>query len=405
MAKRHVFSAEDVSYIKQNYLNTSVTKLAAHCGVGVHTMQNELERLGLRADESQSHYSEFDIYRLKELASKGSSVDEIADALGRTRRSVESKAKALGVRIKGYAGNWRVDDMDTLRRKWGRVPLASLVKELKRTETAIRTQAGRMKLPKCYYQSEDIPLSEFCRDTGISRSSITKTLVIKFDFPLKSAKPGCKRMYLYVDSERILPWLQSHQSLYNAAGIPEYYFGVEPDWLVKKRCADKQFATQTISTRYKMTRWTKDEECRLRDCIKSGQTFEQMADQFDRTVDALKNKASRMGLSYTSPVFWRGKDFKAIAEGVETKSDAELSAELDRPVSSVISHRVDIGISRKVLAQQRRESDMEYVSGHWKSESDADMAAKLRRSVRYIESLRGELGLWRGQNQYHRIKG
>lgn len=395
MSRYHSYSEEDLKYIRQHYFNTSVTEMAKHCGVSFHGMQAQIERMGLKTDRSGCPYNDGEVYLLRQLAEKNKTVEEIADALGRTERSVENKVRELNIKVKGRQGQWTVEDMEYIRRNWGKVPLSTIMTTLKRTESAVTTQARKMKLKPCYLTSENIPLSEFCRDTGITRGRIVKTLVIKFDFPLKSMKPGPKKIFQYVDIELILPWLESHQSLYDASKIPQYYFGVEPDWLVKKRRADANADTSTMDNRFSMTRWSKEESSRLKSMVAAGYDYSYIAKELGRTEKACRGRLDRMGLSYTSPRFWRGKEFKVLNTSFQDKTDDELAAEIGRSKSSVIHHRTDLGLSRKKLMEQKLLEDEAYIKEHWQQKSDKDLAAVLGRSDSNIRDIRLRLGLLR----------
>lgn len=395
MGKSNVYSEEDLSYIRENYDKVGITELAAHVGVCHSAMHNQLARMGLEMSREGCPWRKDELDKFRALVSDNKTVAELSSAMGRTEKAVMNKARQLGIKIKDVAGKWSLEDKETLRRCWGRRSLSHICSKLNRTESAVIAQAYVLKLPKCYLESEDIPLSEFCRDTGISRG-IIKTLTIKHDFPLKSKKPGKKRIYQYVDSELILPWLEAHQDLYSAANIPLYYFGEDPEWLIKKRREDFDIE-RTEPNHYK---WWSDEDLqKLRDAVTHQVSYESIAEELGRSVRACMTKASQLGLGYSSDVYWRGHEFKALEEGVKTKTYVEIAAELGRSKSSVTHHGASLGLSRKTVILQKRESDKEYIKRHWKKESDAEMANKLDRSKRSVCDLRLELGLHRKRSE------
>lgn len=396
MGKRHEYTEEQIEYIKAHHAHSSQSDLARYCGVTRTAIVNKLEELGLSYAKTEfAPYSEEDLLKMRKMAADNKSLSDIADALDRSEESVMLKARRLKIAIKGVARRWSVEDMDTLRRTWGREPLSKLAKELKRDESAIRTKARKMKLPPCYLQSEDIPLAEFCRDTGIGRSRIMHTLVTKFGFPIKSMKPCSKQIYHYVDIEKIVPWLESHQSLYSAAGIPLYYFGEEPEWLVQKRKADFSIESETIDGKFKWEKWSDDDVSRLKDFINMGLSREEIASRLGRSVHSVKDKIVREGLGYSGPEYWRGSDFKAVREGSESKTDAEIAAEIGKTADSVAYHRRSIGISRLDQRNARTKEAEDYVSAHWKEQSDAVMARALGRSKSGVRDIRIRLGLIR----------
>lgn len=397
MGSRHKYTEEQLEFIKKHHAHMSPTELGKHCGVGYTVMVNELKTLGLSVTRGGGPYSDYEVSQLRELAARNKTAAQIADAIGRSEQSVLQKARDLGIPLVGTARRWTLTDMDLLRRSWGREPLSRLANEFKRSQSAVIAQARKMKLPPCYLQSEDIPLAEFCRDTGISRFRVTQTLAVKYDFPIKTMKPGSKRIYMYVDIEKIVPWLESHQSLYSAAGIPQFYFGDEPEWLVIKRRKDMEFETETIDSRFKADHWEPDEVAKLRDLVNYGVSYQDIADRLHRTLSSVLHKVQREGLQYTAPQYWRGIEFRAIRLGAKDKTDAEIGREIGRSEGSVSAHRRTMGINRKELNKRNRNIAKRYVKRHWLEMSDKELAKKLGRSVRSVCDLRLEQGLRRDQ--------
>lgn len=368
-------------------------------------MERKLNELGIQAMKHDGvAYSALEKDRLITLAANNKTVAEIADILGRTETSVKRKANELHVAIKDHERRWTIEDMDTLRRQWGRVSLKSLAAELKRSEQAVIGRARVLHLPKCYLESEDIPLSEFSRDTGISRHRITKTLAIKFGFPIKSMKPGEKRLYLYVDINEILPWLERNQPLYSAANIPQYYFGEEPEWLVEKRKKDSNVDSKTILGKFDMKRWTEEEFCLARDWVAMGISQAEVASRLGRSENSVRNKLGRAGLSYSGRQYWKGKEFRILRDDAKEKSDAELAQELGRSESAIGHHRRFMGISRKAMNDKKREEVKKYIKKHWKTMSDKEIADHFGRAPGGIKDLRLSMGLSRGTNQYGKYK-
>lgn len=395
MGRNHEYTEEQIAYIKKHHSHMSATELGKYCGVGYNVMMTELRRLGLVAPRGGGPWSDLEESKLRQLAKKNKTLAEIADAVGRSEESCQNKARKLGVVINGIPRHWTVEDYETLRQLWGKTQLASIAKQLKRTKQAIISQARKLKLPPCYACSEDILLADFCRDTGISRFSVIETFVPRYNFPIKSEKPGKKRFYYYVDSEHILEWMEKHQELYNASQIPIFYFGEEPEWLSRKRKADYYTETNTQSGKFKATRWSIDEINKLRCLIARDMTYAEIANELGRSEKAVEHKAVRLGYAYKKPRFWRGAEFKHIKEGMKEKSDRELASELGRSWRAVAIHRVSAGLRRKEMNEKKRKADKRYIKRHWLEMTDAEMAEKRGRSERTVREYRLQMGLRR----------
>lgn len=391
--EKREYSSEEIEYLKANHASCSVNSMARHIGVSPSCIRTELKRLGLAPCRKYTWYSQEDEWKLIELA-QNKTAAEIADILGKSEDSVKEKAAKMGVILIGQPRRWQDNECKYLSANWNREKMTVICKELRRSKPSIMAQARRMGLPPADFQSEDIPLAEFCRDTGISRSQIMDSLVPKYDFPIRTVKPGRKRIYYYVIMDDILGWLQAHQEIYDASGIPEYYLGEEPDWLAKKRKADYK-SKSGIKSKVKDKRWTKEEAERARDWQKIGLSHGQIAERLGRTELSVRRKLQRMGEVYQAGQFWRGSDFKFLQANCGTMTDEEIGNAIGRSAKSVAVHRRSLGINKADILAEERARIEAYIQAHWVNENDAQMAASLGVDKRKVRGIRNELGLMR----------
>ena len=345
MPKRE-FTPDEINRIKSGCRSKTVEELAREVKCGHRTMKNLLNSLGLKAYRRQEPWTEYDDSQLRILAPKYS-YEDTAARMNKPESTVIEHARMLGLEFYKTKTPWTLEQEDVLKRGWGRRPLSSLVKELRRTETAVIRRARELNLGPAYAASEDIPLKQFCDETGISFYRVTRTLAIKHDFPIKSQKPGKRRMFYYVDSEKILAWMKKHQPLYDGSLIPLYYFGEEPEWLVQKRKADRDDKSG-IASKSADSRWSEYESSKARDLLRIGMTYSQISESLGtKTPEQVRRKLNRMGESYKLARFWRGPEFKFVRENYKTMTDAELGAKLGRSEAAVRKQRWQAGLIKK----------------------------------------------------------
>ena len=399
-AKRE-FTPEECEYIRENYQIKTVSRMSKELKCGWSVLNQKLREMGLEAHTRYEPWTEQDDLKLAELAKKFPP-DKVAAKMNRSKDVVIRRARAGNILFKYEQRLWTPEDLDALRRGWGYKPLSGLAKELRRTECAVTTMAHKIGLGPVYASSDDIPLAQFCRDTGMSRERITKTWAIKYDFPLKSVKPGKRRIYHYVDNNKILKWLKNHQDLFDASKIPMFYFGQEPKWLKAKRIADRPKYGEP-PTKPNEGKWSQEEIDRAVYMFNAGIDYDGIAKTLNRTRRAVRAKLNRMGVSWKLPQYWQGKDFRYLRDNYETKSDAEMAAELGRSELSVRQHRQEAGYSKRGPTKAERERREQFVRDNWQSMSDHAMAESLQISDSLVRKVRKELGLKRdGSNDQRR---
>ena len=394
-------SPDEKQFILDNYESMTIHAMADALGLSWATVQARMRDMGLPCAIEDNGWSERDVMRLRDLAAEKKTVAEIADALDRTENAIRSKAKKTGILIYQPGRKWRLEEIDYLRRNWGRVAVSTIAKNLDRDVSGVVQKAHKMRLPPVYNNAENISMADFCRATGISRDRIMGTLAPKHDFPLLSKKYGKQQYYYYVDFDAILGWMESHQSMYDATMIEDGFFVPEPDWLKKKRYGDR-LDKDGISQDAKRRWWTKNEVDHALLLRQMGYSIEQIAKKLGRGTWAVRSKLAATGGGYQLPQFWTGKDFRFIRDNWETMSDKEMAAALGRPVSSVESHRQDMGLKRR--SKDRHKDVREYVVAHWKEESDRQIAERFGLPVKTVANVRTSQKLFRAARRGKRRK-
>lgn len=384
------FTAEDEQYILDNHKTLTIGEMARHLDISWETLSKKVKAMGLVAYTISDRWTDEDIEKLRSLA-VNHSFEEIAEQLNRTTNSIVLKSRKLGIKVLVQNRRWTIEDIDYLRRNWGRIKLVTLAKTLHRSEEAVLQQGHKLKLGCLYHSSEDIPLSVFCKSTGISRDSIVNTYVVKYNFPLKSSKQGKLRLYYFVDIDSVTDWLYKHQSLFDASKFEPYFIIPEPDWLKAKREYDMKHKDK-INYQLKKRVWTQDEEVKLKYYIEIGRSFEEIALELNRSEKAVQARASKIGLGYKSKTFWRGKDFKYLNEHWQTQTDKEIAKAINRPVRSVSEHRASLGLV-KPKYNEWKPYEVEYLKNNWETMTDREIGKKLGRTELAVKQKRFRLGL------------
>lgn len=282
---RRRLSSDEVRYVLESAPSTTTRAMAARLHIKWETLSARLSEMGVEAAPGRDEWSDEDVARLRRLADAGWSQGRLADELGRTSNAVRMAARRYDVEIYQPGRPWTADDKDYLRRYYGRVALASVARNLHRDEESVVQQAHKMRLGAVYGSSEDIPLADFIRATGISRDRILGTLVPRDGFPLVRRCYGLRRKYYFVDFERILPWMEAHQDLFDASRVEDGFF-VEPPWLREKRRRDLD-DNSYLSWDVRRSYWSEREVSTAWTLYGLGRSVEEIAERVGRSPGAV----------------------------------------------------------------------------------------------------------------------
>lgn len=335
--------------------------------------------------------------RLEELL-QIKSYRETAEILDRSLNAIYQRKKILKIKsTRDSKRYWTEQDDEYLSENWGRFSMRVLMKNLDRSEIAILQRAYQvLKLGPARESTDYIRISEFVKLSGISRDRIINTLVPKYDFPI-IRKATLNRRDYFIDLELALSWLESHQSLYDASKISESLFVNEPAWLKEKRRFDKQDKSK-IKSYAVIKNWTVEDNQKLADLVKIGYSYDELAKLFQITRSQIERQVININASWTSPTFWKGEEFKYIKEHWQTMSDKEMAKHLRRSVTSIIKHRISLGLLRTANKKHWTESEDEYLKEFYKSQSDIQIGNHLNRPVDGVISRRLKLGLKRTED-------
>lgn len=343
--KKRELTPEEIAYIQENYQTMRVRQMATHLNIAWETLNKRMLEMGLQPNIKEAQWPDEDVAKLRELA-QTHTTKEIAALMGRSANSIRIKARRMGIVLEKTPRLWLPEDEDYLKRNWGKLSVSTLAKNLKREANAVCQRAHVLNLPPIFQASEDLSISDFTAYTGISRDRVVRYLAIKHDFPLKKKKVGAKAVYYYVLWDEVLPWLETHQDLYDGSLISEDLFIPEPAWLTKKRHRDREDKSKI---HYQVTKrpWTPADIDRAKFLLSIGKHHADIAEELHRSEKAVAYKLSQLGLAYRLSKYYRGSEFRYIREHWETMTDAEMAKHLRRSKKSVAEQRRKMGLYKK----------------------------------------------------------
>ena len=338
------FSDEQVVEILSRYPTDSIRKIANDFNVSTAVIKRVLDKNGVNT--SSYRWSSLEIDKLSELC-KDHTLDEIALELERTPTAVYTKAKHLGLTLYKHRREWTEAEDNFLIEHWGMRKLSYISNYLNRSDEACILRAKKLGLGGALENTEYVLLAEFCRAIKISKETVLRRWV-PLGFKIKQLKLTKERIFNAVNLEKALGWMKEHQTIFNGYIVEEMFFVPEPKWLKDKRIRDRS-DTDYLEGGKPREYWSKLDEERLRGFLKLGKTHEEIAVELNKSKSAISYKVGQLNLGYRAKKFWSGAEFKFIREHWKTMTDTEMANELNRPVRSVESHRLQMGLKRKQI--------------------------------------------------------
>lgn len=325
--------------------------------------------------------------RLKTLWSQNKTLEYMADELGIQGELIEARLKKLGKSIAPRRKkNWTQEEDETLRELWGWQSLQAIANTLGRTETAIKLRVQKLKLGPAIDRHEFVKISDFVEYSGMRYYAILGVISTRLGFPLEYKLTGTRRHY-FVDLDKALKWMESHQEYFDASKVSPYLFPDEPQWMKDKRMVDRVTKRNLNSSLVRKT-WSKEDDAKLKDMVLYGKDYNEIADYFQITKGQVDRRVQHLNLSYMSPsLFWRSKDFKYLNEHWETQTDEEIAKAIGKSVISVTKHRNQLGLLRVGKKKRYSQDEIKYIENNL-DKTDKEIADALGRTEASVGAAR-----------------
>jgi hypothetical protein len=149
--------------------------------------------------------------------------------------------------------------------------------------------------------------------------------------------------------------------------------------------------------------WTTGEIEKLRDLVKREVIAEVAAKTLERTINATRERARRVGLHFKSMRSFSDEEDAIIRRKYTTARISDLAAELGRPESSVRYRAAALGVSRGDDRWRRWSYRQIRILRQTASLPASEVAKRLRRTERAIQTKRSEMGFAAkfGSHEHH----
>lgn len=185
-----------------------------------------------------------------------------------------------------YNKKWTEEDCQFLSDNWGNRSIDYICKKLGRTKNSINVKVFKLGLGPFLEQGEYVTWNKLLKTLGISTGGDKiKTWVEKRNFPVVNKRVGknsCRIVYI----DEFWKWAKNNKEFVNFSKFEENSLGKEPEWVKEKRRMDFE-----KSVRYKRTKWTSNEDARLKILLSQHKySYDDLSKMLQRTTNAIERR-------------------------------------------------------------------------------------------------------------------
>lgn len=190
-------------------------------------------------------------------------------------------------RVKVANGNkrWTEKEELMLEENWGKMDLQRLANELGRSKRSVEHRAVALGLGGLLKAKGDWLANDVATALGVAPSTVTRWIK-RYDFPVKVRKLKVDRRYL-INLEKLMKWLEENQDKWDTNHMEYLALGQEPEWLKIKREKDKK---KKNNRKF----YTASEDNIILNLYKKDYTFEEIAAETGRSVNAVKHRMKKI---------------------------------------------------------------------------------------------------------------
>lgn len=215
----------------------------------------------------------------------------------------------------GQNKHWTYKEIMYLKNNWGEISLRKMSKELKRTVTAIREKAIKIKLRDRRRLQENISYTDFTKILGRTYGdSYLKGRLEKANFPFTYFKVVNEKICM-INLQDFIKWYKKNLHLLDIGKTEDGDFdAIEPNWLIEKRKADK------MALEYNQRPWTIEEDKRLISLLNEYKYgYREISIKLKRSEGALKRrmcdlKIKSRPIKADNHISWTSSEIKKVKD-------------------------------------------------------------------------------------------
>ena len=229
----------------------------------------------------------------------------------------------------GIGKNWTKQEEEYLSENWGTLSVATIAKNLGRSENAVVVRKCRMGLGAFLDNGDYVTWNQLQHAIGSGNCGGYKmtSWIKNRGFPVHTKRVNNNSfMVVYLDEWWI--WAEKNRDILDFSKFEENALGLEPDWVKDKRRHDYE-----KSRKYKKTPWTKAEDEKLRRLLSKGNyTYDELSKILHRTNGAIQRRICELKIT-ERPVKadnhtrWTENDFKRLGDLIKAGYGYDLIAE------------------------------------------------------------------------------
>lgn len=212
---------------------------------------------------------------------------------------------------------WTAEEIEYLKESWGNKSIATIAKNLNRSEKAVNSKKDRLNLGGVLNSNANgaVTLTTLAKIIGNSGSYKKVSWIEKRGLKthkVKINKHTINAIYIHEFWE----WAEKNQVFLDFSNFEKYALGAEPEWVDKKRVRDRLKNKQQNS--YGL--WTKDEDERLLKYLKEYKySWTEISKKLHRTCGAVQRRCLVLGckerpLRESSQSKWNEEQVKLLKE-------------------------------------------------------------------------------------------
>lgn len=188
----------------------------------------------------------------------------------------------------GQARCWTSEELELLKMLWGERTIPQIAKRLKRSVNGIKVKAYRIGLGGQTESGGLMPARKVAELMGVDLHTVTDYWIPTLGLKAKKEVMFTERKYTLIKFDDLIVFLKAHPDVWDSRRVDFYAFGEEPEWLTKKREADKQIPKR------KFQLWTQFEDAQAINMFKKGLTYAEIGKELNRSASSVEHRIHRL---------------------------------------------------------------------------------------------------------------